>query len=93
MVTLRDSLDPPQGTYVAPMSCMDSTDVMHLDGEKFLATVCELLQLTIQCRIKQETQNILGLTLQGQLELLRSRGFIPTTVHTDPQSVFRMLVG
>ncbi len=69
------------------------TDVMHLDGEKFLVTVCKPLQLTIQCRIERETQNMLRLTLQGQLELLRSRGFIPTTVHTDPQSAFRTSVG
>jgi hypothetical protein len=42
---------------------------------------------------ERDTQNMLGLTLQGQLELLLSRGFIPTTVHTDPQSAFHTLVG
>ncbi len=30
------------------------TDVMHLDGEKFLVTVCKPLWLTIQCRIESE---------------------------------------
>jgi hypothetical protein len=64
---------------------------MHIDGSKFLVTVCEPLQLTLQCKIEQETQQVLGMALQGQLELLCSRGFIPTVVHTDPQSAFRML--
>jgi hypothetical protein len=66
------------------------TDVM-LDGSKFLVTVCKPLQLTLQCKIERETQQVLGMALQGQLELLRSRGFIPTVVHTDPQSAFRTL--
>ncbi len=35
---------------------------------------------------------MLGVTLQGQLELLCSHGFVPTTVHTDPQSAFHALV-
>jgi hypothetical protein len=67
------------------------SDVMHVDGVKFSITVCEPLQLTIQCKIERETQGVLGPTLQGQLELLRSRGFIPTMVYTDPQSAFRSL--
>jgi uncharacterized protein VirK/YbjX len=50
------------------------TDVMHIDSSKFLVTVCEPLQLTLQCKIEQETQQVLGMALQGQLELLRSRG-------------------
>jgi hypothetical protein len=64
---------------------------MHIDGSKFLVMVCEPLQLTLQCKIEREMQQVLGMTLQGQLELLRSRGFIPTIVHTDPQSAFRAL--
>ncbi len=31
------------------------------------------------------------MALQAQLELLHSRGFIPTVVHMDPQSAFRTL--
>jgi hypothetical protein len=31
------------------------------------------------------------MALQGQLELLHSRGFVPTRVHVDPQSAFRSL--
>jgi hypothetical protein len=67
------------------------TDVMHIDGSKFLVMVCEPLQLTLQCKIERETQQVLGMALQVQLELLRSRGFILTVVHMDPQSAFRML--
>jgi hypothetical protein len=67
------------------------SDVMHIDGIKFLVTVCKPLQLTMQCKIERQTQGVLGPALQGQLELLRSRGFIPTMVYTDPQSAFRSL--
>jgi hypothetical protein len=45
----------------------------------------------LQCKIEQETQQVLGMTLQGQLELLCSHGFIPAVIHTDPQSAFRAL--
>jgi hypothetical protein len=69
------------------------SDVMHIDSNKFLITVCESLQFTIQNRIERETQNELGLALQSQLNLLRSRGFKPTKVHTDPQCAFRALTG
>jgi hypothetical protein len=45
----------------------------------------------MQCPVERETANTLGVALQGQLELLRSRGFVPVRVHTDPQSAFRSL--
>jgi len=67
------------------------SDVMHLDSHKFLVTVCEPLQLTLQCPVERETATVLGIALQGQLELLRSRGFVPVRVFTDPQSLFRTL--
>jgi hypothetical protein len=66
-------------------------DIMHLDGQHFLVTVCEPLQLVMQCPIERETALVLGNTLQDQIELLRSRGFTPIRVHTDPQSAFRSL--
>jgi hypothetical protein len=31
--------------------------------------------------------------LQGHLNIIRSRGFVPTIVHTDPQTGFRALTG
>jgi hypothetical protein len=46
------------------------TDVMHVDGQHFLVTVCKPLQLTIQVAVEQESQGVLGPALQGQLELL-----------------------
>jgi hypothetical protein len=69
------------------------SDVMHIDSNKFLITVCEPLQLTIQNRIEREMQNELGMALQSQLNLLRSRGFVPTVVHMDLQSAFHAFVG
>jgi len=50
----------------------------------FLVTTCEPLQLTLQCPIPSESQNQLGLALQGQLSILRSRDFVPTIVYVDP---------
>jgi hypothetical protein len=67
------------------------TDVMHVDGQHFLVTVCEPLQLVLQCPVERETALVLGTALQNQIELLRSRGFVPIRVQTDPQSAFRTL--
>jgi hypothetical protein len=67
------------------------SDVMVIDLEKFLLTVCEPLQLTLQTRVERETVHVLGTALQGQLSTLRERGFTPTAVHVDPQSAFQGL--
>jgi hypothetical protein len=69
------------------------TDVMHVDGKKLLVSVVEPLQLTIQAHLQNETADQLGLGLQGHLNLLRSRGFQPTVIHTDPKAGFHTLVG
>jgi hypothetical protein len=69
------------------------TDVMHIDGHKFLVSVVEPLQLTIQAHLQNETATQLGLGIQGHLGVLRARGFQPTTIYTDPQAGFRTLVG
>jgi hypothetical protein len=66
-------------------------DVMHIDGFKFLISVVEPLQLTIQVPLENEMADQLGLALQGHLSLLRARGFQPTIVYIDPQSGFRAL--
>jgi hypothetical protein len=66
-------------------------DVMHIDGHKFLISVVDPLQLTIQVHLENESANQLGLALQGHLSLLRARGFHPTVVYVDPQSGFRAL--
>jgi hypothetical protein len=67
------------------------TDIMHIVGSKFLVTVCKLLQLLLQCKIERETQQVLSMTLQGQLELLHRHCFILPMAHTDPQSEFQTL--
>jgi hypothetical protein len=67
------------------------SDVRHVDSNKFLITVCKPLQLVMQCRIERESQSELSFALQGQLNSLCSRSFVPTMVHTDPQSAFRAL--
>jgi hypothetical protein len=68
-----------------------STDVMHLDGQKFLVPVSEPLQLTLQMPVANESQTTLGMALQSQLEVYRSRGFAPVRVHVDPHSTFQTL--
>ncbi len=49
------------------------------------------LNLTMQTKIDSESRNKLGLALQGQLLLLRTRGCLPRIVYTDPQSAFRSM--
>lgn len=58
-----------------------NSDVIDIDGHRFLDAVCEPLQLTLQCAIERETTSMPGIALQGQLELLYSRGF----THILPQ--------
>lgn len=69
------------------------SDVMHIDGYKFLVTTCEPLQLTLQCLITSESQNQLGLALQGHISILRIKGFIPAIIYTDPAKDFNGLIG
>jgi hypothetical protein len=68
-----------------------SADVMHIDGDMFLISVTEPLNLTSQSHIENEGKLALGMALQGQLAVLRSRGFLPETVYTDPHSTFRLM--
>jgi len=67
------------------------TDVMQIDSQRFLITVCNPLQITLQVPIERESQAVLGLALQGQLELVCSKGFQPVRVYVDPQSALRVL--
>jgi hypothetical protein len=57
------------------------TDVMQ---HKFLVSLVEPLQLTLQTSLMSETANQLGLGLQGQLSLFRTKGFQPIIVYIDP---------
>jgi len=67
------------------------TDVMHLDREMFLISAVDPINLTLQSKIERESKQELGLGLQGQLAILRSRDFKPTIVYVDPQSAFRTM--
>jgi hypothetical protein len=66
-------------------------DVMHIDTKKFLISVADPLHLMLQSQLESEARTPLGMALQGQLALLRSRGFIPSIVYTDPHSTFRSM--
>ena len=68
------------------------SDVMHWENTIFLVTVFDPLQLILSTHIERKTGAQLGLALQGQLDLLCSRGFISTIVYTDPAPVFQVLV-
>jgi hypothetical protein len=68
-----------------------SMDVMHVDGEMFLVSVTEPLNLTLQSYIENVGKLALGMALQGQMAVLRSWGFSPEIVYTDPHSTFRLM--
>lgn len=53
----------------------------------------EQLQLVIAPNINKEATTNLGLAIQAHLSLLRSRGFNPVRIHTDPQPALMALVG
>jgi hypothetical protein len=40
---------------------------MHIDGQLFLVSVADQLNLTLQSKIESESRTALGLALQGQL--------------------------
>ncbi len=44
-----------------------STDVMEIDGKKFLVTVSDPLQLTMQTAVENKSKQVLGMGLQGHL--------------------------
>jgi len=68
------------------------SNVMHVDGEKFLmSSVTDLLQLALQSCLASEGKMSLGMALQSHLSILMMRGFERTFVYTDPQSAFCMM--
>lgn len=64
---------------------------MYVDTKKFLITASNPLNLTIQTKIENKGCTMLGMALQGQLALLRPRGFTPSLVYTDPHSTFQSM--
>lgn len=69
---------------MAEKNLMLYTDVMHVEGQRFLVTVCDPLQLTLQVCVERELQST-------QLDLIRSKGFVPTRMYVDPQSALKTL--
>jgi hypothetical protein len=69
------------------------TDVMQVKGKPFVITLVEPLGLEIVTPVDSEKTEDLGLALQGQVNLIRSRGFKPTVCYLDPQPGFVPLVG
>jgi len=67
------------------------TDVMHIDSNKFLISVCEPLQLTLQTPVANESADTLGTALQSHLQILREKSFSVKCVHVDPASAFQAL--
>lgn len=57
------------------------TDVMFIDDHNFPITVCEPLCITLQVYVERESQSVLGMALQGQLELLRKRFCTDKSAH------------
>jgi hypothetical protein len=67
------------------------TDVMHIEGQMFVISVTDPLNLTLQTKVQSENRLELGMTLQGHLAALRTRGFEPVIIYTDPHSSFRSM--
>ena len=61
---------------------------MHIDQCKFIISITEPLNLTLQSHISGGSKIELGMALTGQFGMSRSRGFVPTVVYTDPQRSF-----
>jgi hypothetical protein len=45
----------------------------------------------MQSTFVNETRQVLGMVLWGQLEVLQAKGFVPRIVYTDPQSTFKSM--
>ncbi len=67
------------------------TDVMHIDGQMFVISVTDPLNLTLQTKVQSENRLELGMVLQGHLAALRTQGFEPAIIYTDPHSSFRSM--
>jgi hypothetical protein len=81
---------PPKiSDYV--QSIVQSATVMHIEGNMFLITVTDPLNLMLQFKIENEGWMSLGIALQNQIAVLQSRAFEPRIVYTDPHSTFRSM--
>ena len=69
------------------------SDVMHMDNNTFLVSVCIPLELTLISYLPDLKETSLGKGLQAQFNVLQSRGFTCNVVITDPQRGLVVLVG
>jgi hypothetical protein len=67
------------------------TDIMHIEGNMFLITVMDPLNLTLPFKIENESRMSLGIALQNHIAVLQSRAFEPRIIYTDPHSTFRSM--
>ena len=67
------------------------SDVMDVEGQKFLVTLSLPLGLLMQSYLQSESKDSLGRALQSHHGVLRSRGFNPTIVYVDPQRGLKAL--
>ena len=81
-LTIRAAQPLPQRMY---------SDVMVIREQKFLMTLEEPLGLVLNTHVERETTEELGLALQGQVNVVRSRAFVPFVVYTDPQPASKAL--
>jgi hypothetical protein len=64
-------------------------DIMYMDGEMFLVSVTDPLNLMLQSRVENESHKMLGLGLQSHLAMLRSLVYVPRIGYVDPHSSFQ----
>jgi hypothetical protein len=69
------------------------SDVMHACGHKFLVTLCSPLELTVISNVANQSKETMGTAMQGQINLLRSKGFEPEQMHVDPHKTLVSLDG
>jgi len=70
-----------------------TSDVMHLGGKQFLITLAEPLELLLVSSLEKLTADVLLAAIQGQVDLIASRGYKARVIHMDPQPGFRSLKG
>ena len=70
-----------------------ASDIMTLQNNHFLISVCEPLGLTIQSHLERETTELAGKALQAHISLLRGYGYEPRFVEVDPAKCLAALRG
>jgi hypothetical protein len=81
----------PEEEFTPPCSDTSIADLLRDREQKFLMTLVEPLGLVLTTHVERETTEELGLVLQGQVNVVRSRGFAPFVVYLDPQPALKAL--